>query len=153
LRAVDFSENSRNALEFALRLASQAEFNILHCYEGIERQLLRTDKAPSEIMRYRRQFAKKVRREMKAFLDSVEHGDKRLIAGIWFGRAPHVIPMVAKRLRADLVAVATKGRTGLPRILLGSVAKQVMRQVDSDVLVVRSGCTAIDIGSQTGRAA
>jgi nucleotide-binding universal stress UspA family protein len=153
LRAVDFSENFRNALEFALRLASQAEFNSLHCYEGIERQLLRTDKAPSEIMRYRRQFAKKVRREMKAFLDSVEHGDKRLIAGIWFGRAPHVIPMVAKRLRADLVAVATKGRTGLPRILLGSVAKQVMRQVDSDVLVVRSGCTAIDIGSQTGRAA
>jgi hypothetical protein len=120
LRAVDFSENFRNALEFALRLASQAEFNSLHCYEGIERQLLRTDKAPSEIMRYRRQFAKKVRREMKAFLDSVGRDQRS-----------HRVP----------------------RILLGSVAKQVMRQVDSDVLVVRSGCTAIDIGSKTGRAA
>lgn len=140
---VDFSENSRSVLRAALRLAPEAEFNVLHCYEGIERQLLRTDVPPSEIMRYRREFARKARQEMKAFLDTVGHGRKGLIGGIWFGRAPHVITMVAKRMRADLVAVGTEGRTGLPRILFGSVAKHVMRQVDSDVLVMRSGGRAL----------
>jgi nucleotide-binding universal stress UspA family protein len=150
---VDFSENSRSVLNAALRLAPEAEFNVLHCYEGIERQLLRTDMPPSEIMRYRREFARKARQEMKAFLDTVGHGRKGLIGGIWFGRAPHVITMVAKRMRADLVAVGTEGRTGLPRILFGSVAKHVMRQVDSDVLVMRSGGRALETGSKTPRAA
>jgi nucleotide-binding universal stress UspA family protein len=153
LVSVDFSENSRKTLEFALRLAPEAEFNVLYCYEGIERQLLRTDVPPSEVMRYRRQFAKKARQAVKGFLDTVRSGRKRLIAGIWLGRAPHVIPMVAKRLRADLVAVGTKGRTGLSRILVGSMAKHVIRQVDSDVLVVRSKPVASETGSTTPRAA
>jgi hypothetical protein len=60
-------------------------------------------------MRYRRQLAKKARQEMKGFLDIVRRGHKRLIGGIWFERARHVIPMVAKRLRGDVVAVGTKG--------------------------------------------
>jgi hypothetical protein len=102
---------------------------------------------PSEIMRYRRQLAKKARQEMKGFLDIVRRGHKRLIGGIWFGRARHVIPMVAKRLRGD-----DQGRVGLPCILLGTVAKHVIWQVDSDILMVRSGCTAIDIGGKTPRA-
>jgi hypothetical protein len=78
-------------------------------------------------MRYRRQLAKKARQEMKGFLDIVRRGHKRLIGGIWFGRARHVIPMVAKRLRGD-----DQGRVGLPCILLGTVAKHVIRQVDSE---------------------
>ncbi|MEO7731372.1 MAG: universal stress protein [Kofleriaceae bacterium] len=38
---------------------------------------------------------------------------------------------------AELVVVATRGRTGLRRILLGSVAETVVRRVQCSVLVVR----------------
>ena len=39
--------------------------------------------------------------------------------------------------QADLLIVGTHGRTGLPRILLGSVAEQLVRLASCSVLVVR----------------
>lgn len=139
LVAVDFSDNSRHALEFALQLAPRAEFYVLHAYEGFEGQLQRAGVTKTEIMRHRRQLAKEARQEMKVFLGSIDCGDKQVRREMWYGRAPHEITRVANRLRADLVAVGTAGRTGLPYILLGSVGEHVMREVSSDVLVVRSG--------------
>lgn len=43
----------------------------------------------------------------------------------------------AEELQARLVAVATHGRTGLSRILLGSVAEKIVRHAHTSVLVVR----------------
>jgi nucleotide-binding universal stress UspA family protein len=42
-------------------------------------------------------------------------------------------------LKADLVAVASAGRTGVNRVLLGSVAESVLERAPCDVLVVRAG--------------
>jgi nucleotide-binding universal stress UspA family protein len=39
--------------------------------------------------------------------------------------------------RADLIALATRGRGGLKRFLLGSVADKVLRGADTAVLVYR----------------
>ena len=43
----------------------------------------------------------------------------------------------AEAWSADLVIVGSKGRTGLPRLLLGSVAEQVVRHAHCPVLVAR----------------
>jgi nucleotide-binding universal stress UspA family protein len=43
------------------------------------------------------------------------------------------------------MVVGTAGRTGLRNILLGSVAEHVMREVSSDVLVVPSARSRIEI--------
>jgi nucleotide-binding universal stress UspA family protein len=43
------------------------------------------------------------------------------------------------RDRADLVVVSTHGRTGLRRVLLGSVAESVLRAAETPVLVVPAG--------------
>ena len=136
---VDFSEHSRQAVELALRLAPRAEFYILHAYQGSAGQLWRADFTKSKIMRYRRQLAKERRKEMEQFLGRVDYGGKRIKRLLRHGRASHVIAGVARRLRADLVSVGTVGRTGLPYILLGSVAEHVLREVSCDVLVVRPG--------------
>lgn len=61
------------------------------------------------------------------------------------GRASHVIPKTAKRVRADLVAVGTTGRTGLPYILLGSVAEHVLREAPCDVLVARTEAVRFEL--------
>jgi nucleotide-binding universal stress UspA family protein len=47
---------------------------------------------------------------------------------------------------ADLVVVGTRGRTGLSRMLLGSVAERVVRTADRPVLVVPAGPEPEDEG-------
>lgn len=55
------------------------------------------------------------------------------------GPAAPAILGAADRLGADLVVVATHGRTGIERLALGSVAETVVRAAACPVLVVRTG--------------
>ena len=55
------------------------------------------------------------------------------------GHPPDQIARVARRLRCDLIVLATRGRTGLLRLLLGSsVAERVLRRAPCPVLAVRA---------------
>jgi nucleotide-binding universal stress UspA family protein len=54
------------------------------------------------------------------------------------GDATAAIIRTAEQVEADLVVVATHGRTGLARVALGSVAEKVVRGARSSVLVARS---------------
>jgi quercetin dioxygenase-like cupin family protein len=45
---------------------------------------------------------------------------------------------LASALRCDLIVMGTHGRTGLGRILTGSVAEAVLRKADCPVMVVRT---------------
>jgi nucleotide-binding universal stress UspA family protein len=47
------------------------------------------------------------------------------------------IPRLAAEIQADLVIVATSGRTGISRVMLGSVAEAIVRASPCSVLVVR----------------
>ena len=49
------------------------------------------------------------------------------------------IVRVAKRQRADLLVMGTHGRTGLTKVLLGSVAERVLRTSSCPVMTVRGG--------------
>jgi nucleotide-binding universal stress UspA family protein len=145
LAAVDFSDDSRRALELALQLAPRADFHILHVYEGFEGRLRIGGASQSEITRYRRQWAKGARQELETFLREVNGLDRSVKRILKHGRASYVITKTAKRLRADLVAVGTTGRTGLPYILLGSVAEHVLRESNCDALVVRAGAVRFEL--------
>ncbi|MBI4525404.1 MAG: universal stress protein [Deltaproteobacteria bacterium] len=136
---VDFSDHSRRALELALQLAPRAQFHVLHVYQGFEAQLRRAGLPVSEMVRHQRPLAKEARQEIDAFLGTIDHRGKPIRREVWNGRAHHEITRVARRLHADLVAVGTTGRTGLPYILLGSVAEHVLRELSCDVLVARAG--------------
>lgn len=53
------------------------------------------------------------------------------------GRAADEILAAAKESGADLIAMATHGRTGLGRLLFGSVAEAVLRRAPVPVLMLR----------------
>jgi len=53
------------------------------------------------------------------------------------GRADHAVCERARAWGATLVVVGTHGRTGLSRVMLGSVAEHVVRHAPCSVLVVR----------------
>lgn len=67
------------------------------------------------------------------------------------GDAAEQIVAEAEAWDADLVVLGTHGRTGLPRLLIGSVAESVLRRARCDVLVVPTPAVtvtgAVDAGS------
>jgi nucleotide-binding universal stress UspA family protein len=131
--AVDFSEPSRLAMQEAADLARrlQAELTLLHVYEP---------RAPSPEL-----LLEKLE-EATAHLER-EMGRLQVEAGEIAGRQVRTIILtgnvIAEILRYvrdggfDLVVTATHGRTGLKRVLLGSVAERVVREAGCPVLVIR----------------
>jgi nucleotide-binding universal stress UspA family protein len=57
---------------------------------------------------------------------------------VGFGDPGHVITDVASDVGADLIVIPSHGRTGVKRLLLGSVAERVVRMAHCPVLVLRS---------------
>ena len=58
------------------------------------------------------------------------------------GQAPDQIIDAARESEADLIAMTTHGRTGLRRLLFGSVAEAVLRTSHVPVFVVRAASVA-----------
>ncbi len=66
-----------------------------------------------------------------------EEGLRQIRWVLWSAEAVQAIPDAAKAYRADLIAMATHGRGGLSRLLLGSVAAAVVRSAPVPVLLIR----------------
>jgi nucleotide-binding universal stress UspA family protein len=54
------------------------------------------------------------------------------------GSAVDAITNATEREGVDLIAMASHGRTGLPRVFYGSVAAGVLHRVDRPLLLIRS---------------
>jgi nucleotide-binding universal stress UspA family protein len=74
----------------------------------------------------------------------------RLRGAVLCGSPAEAIGSHARRVQADLIVVATHGRTGLSRVLLGSVAQRLVRTAPCSVLIVRAGAAG---GRRTRRKA
>jgi nucleotide-binding universal stress UspA family protein len=55
-----------------------------------------------------------------------------------FGRVVEAIIKTAERENADLIALASHGRSGLSQVFYGSVAAGVLQRIDRPLLLVRS---------------
>ncbi len=89
-----------------------------------------------------RDYTKAAHRESADYLNGVEqlvkNGSQNIASVVVDGVSPAVgILETAERKTADLIAITTHGRGGLPRIILGSVADKVVRASHVPVLVVR----------------
>jgi nucleotide-binding universal stress UspA family protein len=84
----------------------------------------------------------KIRGEAEAYLGGQqgEFREKGIQARSLVTEGPVVrtIINVAEREGADLIAMASHGRTGLTRVFYGSVAAGVLHQVDRPLLIIRS---------------
>jgi nucleotide-binding universal stress UspA family protein len=75
-----------------------------------------------------------VLRRLEACLERFGAEGERLVVGA--PAAPEIV-QAARELPAELVVVGTRGRTGLSRLTLGSVAEAVLSSAPCSVLVVR----------------
>jgi nucleotide-binding universal stress UspA family protein len=78
--------------------------------------------------------------EARADLEQLELPDAHIRAERRLERGDPVreILHVADDVRADLIVMGTHGRTGLARLLMGSVAEQVVRQASCPVLTLKT---------------
>lgn len=138
LVATDLSTASRQAMEFAMTVAPQAEIDLLHVHQFWgESRLSLAGAGPEDRSRYRLQYEASVSTMLKEWLEEIDLGGRRVDLHVRQGNPALVISHLAAEREADLVVMGTTGRSGLPYILLGSVAEKVMQIVPCDALVVR----------------
>jgi nucleotide-binding universal stress UspA family protein len=93
------------------------------------------------IHEYMEDFKRK-KKEISAYLARIQEGfqKKGIKTGIFVeqGGAVETILTVAQRENADLIAIASHGRSGLSRVFYGSVAAGIMQKIDRPLLVIRT---------------
>lgn len=65
----------------------------------------------------------------------------------WYGPAAHAIVEAARIRKADQIVMTTHGRSGLGRLLLGSVAESVLRGTTTPLLLLRTEGAAVQTPS------
>jgi len=64
-------------------------------------------------------------------------GTKGIETHVWYGPAAPAVVEAAKVQKVDLIVMSTHGRSGLGRIIFGSVAESVLRGTRVPILLVR----------------
>ena len=67
-----------------------------------------------------------------------ELGVSNVDTSVWYGPAVESIVDAARYRNAELIVMSTHGRSGLGRLVMGSVAESVLRSTTTPILLVRS---------------
>ena len=143
LVAVDFSSDSKAAFIWGLKHAAlmAAPLILLHViHDPAENPGFYNKEGHSALLPLRDVALEKMEAFMRSVLaDHVETDDKpsiekMLVDGLPSGR----IVDVANQQNAQLIVMGTRGRTGLPSLLLGSVAKQVLKESATPVVIAKT---------------
>lgn len=134
LYPTDFSDHSRAALPWALRLAEKhgAELHLFHAL------VLHADDESQVEERYD-ELAEETRAELRELGEAGPVDTVRLVPTVRRAIAPApAILDYASQEDVDLIVMGSHGRRGLRRLLLGSVAEEVLRTSSVGVLVARA---------------
>jgi len=136
LAPVDFSEASSSAVQHSKELALTygAQITLLHAVEevmypsayGME---IADVPGPDVIERVEEGLADMAREEI---------GYEHVVVESRIGYAPSTILDYVENNDVDLIVIATHGRSGIERLLLGSVTERVVRRASVPVFVVKS---------------
>jgi nucleotide-binding universal stress UspA family protein len=138
---VDFSGDSLNALAYARALVKpfKAEVVLVHVIEPIyyaaPADMYMTSPNLASIIDEQQRMAAQ---QLKHIATALEKKGHRVRTVLRTGSPAQVIIDSARRTGADLIVMATHGRTGLAHVFMGSVAEKVVRTAACAVLTVRS---------------
>lgn len=143
----DFSNGSAHALRYACRFAlcTGSELVLLHVmdlplyfYRTLETQL----DSNEELKRHAMEQARaKIQASMARIPEAADLSTSiRVRTG---NPAREIIAEVEQEKNIDLIVIATHGRGGIARTLLGSVAEKVIRRSPCAVITMREGSTGL----------
>jgi len=132
LFATDFSSAANAAAPFAMQLAKNYGAKVYGLHVSLFDDY--TSAAPEAwamMAEAREKQAQESARHLNEQLAGIEHEVLLSEGNIW-----EVVSEVIKQKEIDLIVLGTRGRTGLGKALLGSVAEQILRQASCPVLTV-----------------
>jgi nucleotide-binding universal stress UspA family protein len=142
LVAVDGSSTSDQALQEAIQLAKelQAQLRIVHAVDLRDIYLSADFVDPLQLSNVVSKSGQEVLRKAQALAESTGIAvETQLLKMEAMGqRIPEMIAADAQAWPADLIVICTHGRSGLSRLLMGSVAEGVVRVATKPVLLVRA---------------
>ena len=133
---VDFSELSREAARVATNLARAAGDAEIHLLHVLAPPIATGDVPPTLPLEGLEREARAQLARLHAEVIA-QAGSIPVIARVVLGYPQQLVARIAGELRADLVVVGTHGRTGLSRLVFGSVAEAVVRRAPCSVLTVK----------------
>ena len=144
LTPTDLSDPAEIAIPHAAAIArwSGAELLVLHVVEKfMDHSLLYSDVWPFQkpVREYYDELTERTRERL------IRHLSRRLPPEVRFrvivatGTPSVEILATAAGEKADLIVIATHGRGGIAKALLGSTAERVLRKAECPVLTLRSG--------------
>lgn len=140
----DFSPPSALALEEAIRIAAEhpnATLHVVHvasAHGGTIRLELEDESRSVSPEEAETLLASRVQAVLDQRRTTGLGAPKRFETRLRGGSVASDVVAFATELEADLIVIGTHGRTGVRRMLLGSVADVVVREAGCPVLVVRA---------------
>jgi nucleotide-binding universal stress UspA family protein len=128
LVAVDRSIKAKKALEFALEEFPNADISTVYVISAYS-----VEDVGEEILNVEQQDAEEILRDVA---DIAAEYDRAIDTEIRNGRPADEIIEYATESGSDLIVMGSHGRTGLSRILMGSVTENVARQSPLPVTIV-----------------
>jgi nucleotide-binding universal stress UspA family protein len=129
---VDFSPESMDAIDVGLQLVDQpAHLHVVHVVIDI------TPLEAGEVWGVIDPQARieQMDKTLRQKLADAKYAGVQIT--VLLGEPAHAIANFAQEKHADLVVIPSHGRTGLTRLLIGSVAERVVRLAHCPVLVLR----------------
>jgi nucleotide-binding universal stress UspA family protein len=136
LHPTDLSEQSKHAFRLACDIAEdyRARLIVLHVWPPPPVAV------PGELLAVHQPTAEYCSPEIKRALYRLRPADPSVLVEhrLEEGDPATVILQSAESSKADLIVVGTHGRTGLNRILMGSVAEEIVRHATCPVISVKT---------------
>ena len=138
LTAIDFSENSDYAFDYALTLAKQFDSQLMILHVINEPVDLRGFYVPHISFEQLEKEIEEGAEKMMAQFCSSKMGDfTNFTTSIVTGIPYEEIIRSAQEAAASLIVLGTYGRTGLDHLIFGSTAERVIRGASCPVLTIR----------------
>jgi nucleotide-binding universal stress UspA family protein len=139
LAAVDLSDPSTNALRtsMALGLPGGARLALVHAFLPLAKgKMAYAGLSRETIDRHVADERERATKELIAFLEANGLNDHGQSVRVEEGAPFEVIAAAVEQVKPDVLILGTHGRTGIAKALLGSVAEEVLRSLDVDILAV-----------------
>lgn len=136
----DFSEFSDKAVRQAVDIAEQhnAKIYLLHVVDKLQQCAIDYCIPMETMMKVQSDSEKEAAKKMKEEADKILKTKKiDLVFDVKSGTPYEEILKEQQERKADLIVIASHGRTGILKSLIGSVAERVMREAKCPVLLVR----------------
>ena len=145
----DFSESSRYAVKYAIdlnrMLRHRARLYLLHVLQDFT-EFSEYDLSPTILpqlyLEFEQNAVKRLEEMVSSLIPQEMHCGTYLLHGVPF----HEIIEFADKEKIDLIAIGTRGRTGLKHILFGHTAEKVVKKAPCPVLSIRDPDTGGGIG-------